>query len=222
MGMRTSVPVTVWIKTSGGLYLKQYIFTTFSVYSFWNLPSHSFLLPLFEASFLSPVTTKPLSQCTKFCDGDNLKTFWMVHFILQLSASVVVVFYFLCNCIMTGPPEMIIPFKIPSVYLAWTISDYYIPLFGRKGRRFSRVGWNGIQYAVMHNSKGKLFLDIWPRINIASSLSSKVLDTGHSFKYSFRVAPYYGSPHHHLILVSCVFSKRSLEIRFDAVQKETL
>lgn len=59
----------------------------------------------------------------------------MVHFILQLSASLVVVFYFLCNCTMTAAPEMMILFKIPSVYLAWTIPDYYIPPVWEEGKK---------------------------------------------------------------------------------------
>lgn len=45
------------------------------------------------------------------------------RFILQLSVALVVVFYFLFNCSMTAAPEMMILLKIPSVYLAWTISD---------------------------------------------------------------------------------------------------
>lgn len=57
----------------------------------------------------------------------------MVHFMLQLSASLVVVFYFLCNCAMTAAPKILL--KVPSVYLAWTISDCYIPPVWEEGKK---------------------------------------------------------------------------------------
>lgn len=64
----------------------------------------------------------------------------MVHFILELFAFLVAVSYFLCNYTMTAAPEMMILFKIPSVYLTWTISDYSPYLGGGEERS---AEWNG-------------------------------------------------------------------------------
>lgn len=41
---------------------------------------------------------------------------------------------------MTAAPEMMILFKIPSVYLAWTISDYYIPPIWKEGKKVLQGG----------------------------------------------------------------------------------
>lgn len=95
----------------------------------------------------------------------------MVHFILELFAFLVAISYFLCDYPMTAASEMVILFKIPSAYLTWTISDYYIPPY-LGGREEESTESNGTGEAVLQRSKGKLFLDIWPGINhqISSSL----------------------------------------------------
>lgn len=41
---------------------------------------------------------------------------------------------------MTAAPEMMILFKILSVYLTWTISDYYIPLIWEEGNKGLQSG----------------------------------------------------------------------------------
>lgn len=64
----------------------------------------------------------------------------MVYFILQLSASLVVVFYFLRNCTMTAAPGMMLLFKLPSVYLAWAVSNYYIPPIWEEGKKVLQSG----------------------------------------------------------------------------------
>lgn len=64
----------------------------------------------------------------------------MLHFILQLSASLVVVFYFLSNCSMTAAPEMMILLKVPSVYLAWAISGYNVLAVWEEGKKVLQSG----------------------------------------------------------------------------------
>lgn len=41
---------------------------------------------------------------------------------------------------MTAPPEVMILFKIPSVYLDWTISDCYIPPVWEEGKKALQSG----------------------------------------------------------------------------------
>lgn len=41
---------------------------------------------------------------------------------------------------MSAAPDMMIVFQMPSVYLAWTISDYYIPPIWEEGEKVLQSG----------------------------------------------------------------------------------